>query len=102
MDIRSPWRLGGKESACSAGGSGLIAGLGSSPGVGNGNPLQYSWWRNPVERGAWWATVHEVAKRVKQAWATKQQYKDIYFQLQSGSNNIFLIFIPKSGKVPDI
>ena len=33
-----------------------------SPGEGNGNPLQYSCLENPMDRGAWWATVHEVAK----------------------------------------
>ena len=35
---------------------------GSSPGEGNGNPLQYSCLGNPMDRGAWWATVHEVAE----------------------------------------
>ena len=45
---------------------GLIPGLGRSPGVGNGNPLQYSCLENPVNRGTWWATVHEVAKSQKQ------------------------------------
>ena len=40
----------------------LIPGLGRSPGVGNGNPLQYSCLRNPMDRGAWWATVHRVTK----------------------------------------
>ena len=52
----------GKESACSAKDSGLIPGSGRSPGEGNGNPLQYSCLENPVDRGAWWATVHGVAK----------------------------------------
>ena len=37
---------------------GSIPGLGRSPGVGNGNPLQYSCLENPMDRGAWWATVH--------------------------------------------
>ena len=41
---------------------GLIPGLGRSPGVGNGNPLQYSGLENPMDRGAWWATVHSIAK----------------------------------------
>ena len=41
---------------------GLIPGLGRSPGEGNGNPLQYSCLENPVDRGAWWATVHRVTK----------------------------------------
>ena len=37
-------------------------GLGRSPGEGNGNPLQYSCLENPIDRGAWWATVLGVAK----------------------------------------
>ena len=52
----------GKESACSAGDQGSIPGSGRSPGAGNGNPLQYSCLENPMDRGAWWATVHGVAK----------------------------------------
>ena len=51
-----------KESACNAGVSGLILGLGRSPGEGNGNPLQYFCLENPMDRGAWRATVHGVIK----------------------------------------
>ena len=51
-----------KASACNVGDLGLIPGSGSSPGEGNGNPLQYSCLENPMNRGAWWATVHRVAK----------------------------------------
>ena len=51
-----------KVSACNAGDLGSIPGLGRSPGEGNGNPLQYSCLENPMDRGAWWATVHGVAK----------------------------------------
>ena len=40
----------------------LIPGLGRSPGGGNGNPLQYSYMGNPMDRGAWQGTVHSVAK----------------------------------------
>ena len=53
---------GGKESACNAGDPGSIPGLGRSPGEGNGNPLQYSCLGNPMDRGAWQATVHGVPK----------------------------------------
>ena len=52
----------GKESACSAGDTGLIPGLGRSPGEGNGNPLQYSCLGNPMDRRAWRVTVHGAAK----------------------------------------
>ena len=41
---------------------GLIPGPGRSSGEGNGNPLQYSCPENPMDRGAWWATVHRVTK----------------------------------------
>ena len=51
-----------KASACSAGDLGLIPGLARSPEEGNGNPLQYSCLENPVDGGAWWATVLGVAK----------------------------------------
>ena len=51
-----------KESACNAEDSGLIPGLGISSGEGNGNPLQYSCPENPIDRGAWQAIVHGVAK----------------------------------------
>ena len=52
----------GKASAYNAGDLGLIPGSERSPGEGNGNPLQYSCLENPMDRGAWWATVHGVAK----------------------------------------
>ena len=41
---------------------GSIPGPGRSPGEGNGNPLQYSCLENAMDRGAWWSTVHEIAK----------------------------------------
>ena len=56
-----PWWLSGKESACNAGDLGLIPGLGTSTGEGNGNLLQYYCWRI-MDRGAWWATIHRVTK----------------------------------------
>ena len=52
----------GKGSACNAGDLGLIAGLGRSPGGGHSNPLHCSCLENPMDKGAWWATVHGVAK----------------------------------------
>ena len=62
----------GKESACSAGDLGMIPGSGRPPGEGNGYPLQYSCLENSMERGAWWATVHRVAKSWTRLsyWAT--------------------------------
>ena len=55
----------GKDFACNAGDTGLkgsIPASGRSPGGGRGNPLQYSCLEYPMDKGAWWATVHRVAK----------------------------------------
>ena len=52
----------GKASVYNAGDPGSIPGLGRSPGEGNGNPLQDYCLENPMDRGAWWATAHGVAK----------------------------------------
>ena len=51
-----------KNLPANAGDPGSIPGSGRSPGVGNGDPLQYSCRENPLDRGAWWATVHGVAE----------------------------------------
>ena len=54
---------------CNSGDTGdmhSISGLGRSPGEGNGNPLQYSCLKNPMDRGAWWATVRRIMQRVTQ------------------------------------
>ena len=58
------WHSGSevKASACKAGDLGSVPGSGRSPGEGNSNPLQYSCLKNPMDGGAWWATVHGVAK----------------------------------------
>ena len=60
-----------KTSACNAGDPGSIPGLGRSPGEGNGNPLQYSYLENPVDRGAWRATVYGVTK----SWTRLSDFK---------------------------
>ena len=52
----------GKDSSFSAGDMGSVPGLGRSPGGGHGNPLQCSCLKNPMDRGAWWATVRGVTK----------------------------------------
>ena len=51
-----------KESACNVGDPGSIPGSGLSPGVETGYPLKYSCLENSIDRGAWWTTVHGVAK----------------------------------------
>ena len=64
MEVLQGFLVGsdGKESACNAGDLSLIPGMGRSPGEGNGHPLQYSYLENSMDRGAWWATIHGVAK----------------------------------------
>ena len=52
----------GKASSYNAGDPGLIPWSGRSPGEGNGNPLQYSCLENPMDGGAWWATIQGVTK----------------------------------------
>ena len=55
-----PGGSGSEEIAYNAGDPGLIPGLGRSPGIGNGNPLQYSCLENSMDKGAWQVTVHGV------------------------------------------
>ena len=69
-----------KASACNVGELGSIPGLGRSPGEGNGNPLQYSCLENPMDRGAWWAAVHGVAK-------SRTRLSDFTFYVGSGCIN---------------
>ena len=71
-----PQLLSGKECACPAGDVGLILGSGRSPGEGNGNSLQYSCLGNPMDRGAWWATVHGVTKEVDTTLATEHKEEE--------------------------
>ena len=51
-----------KNPLADSGNAGSISGLGRSPGEGNGNPLWYTCLENPMDRGAWWASVRRVAK----------------------------------------
>ena len=74
-----------KASAYNAGDLGLIPGLGRSTGDGNGNPLQYSCLKNLMDRGAWWATVHGVAK--SQTWL-KQLSRHVQ---EAYSGHVFLM-----------
>ena len=62
--LDSPGGLVVKNLPANAGDAGLISESGRSPGKGNGNPLQYYYLENSTDRGAWWAIVHGVAKRV--------------------------------------
>ena len=115
-----PQWLHGKESACSAVDTGWIPGSASSPGGGNGNPVQYSCLENPMNRGAQGATVHPVTeswtglKRVSthaqgdwnpEAYMVMQC--DAYCILQANlrliSNNLpTVLTFPKAGSSPSL
>ena len=60
--VEFPYSSIGEEFACNAGDPGSIPGSERSPGEGNGNPLQYSCLENPMDGGAWRATVHGVTE----------------------------------------
>ena len=62
LPLGLPGGSDGEESACNTGNPGLIPGWRRCPGGGNGSPLQYSCLENPLDKGAWWATVHGVTK----------------------------------------
>ena len=74
-----------KASASNAGDLGWIPGSGKSPGEGNGNPLQYSCLENSIDGGAWWTTVHGVAK----SWT---QLSDFTFTLMRTARFIYMCF----------
>ena len=80
LTLGFPGGSGSKESACNTGDLSLISGSGRSPGEGNGNPLQYSCLGSPMDRGAWWVTVHGVS-RVGHDLATKTNQPTISFWL---------------------
>ena len=71
-DISFPGGSDGKVSAFSVGDSASIPRWGKSLGEGNGKPLQYSYWGNPTDRVAWWATVNGLT-RVRHDLVIKQQ-----------------------------
>ena len=72
-----------KNPAASAKDVGSVSGLGISPRGGNGNPLQYSCLESPIDRGAWWAAVHGVAKELNM---TEQLHTHKYMLLFSRIN----------------
>ena len=72
----------GKASAYDAGDPGSIHGWGTSPGGGNGNPLQDSCLENPMDGGSWWATVHGVAK----SWIQLSDFPSLIMNRASGDH----------------
>ena len=77
--------------ACNVGDLGSILGLGRFPGEGNGNPLQYSCLENPMDGGAWWATVHGVAK--SRTWLSDFQLWYIKLRLKNTIVHSFELFL---------
>ena len=92
-----PGGLEGRASACNEGDPGSIPGLGRSLGEGNGNPLQYSCLENPMDRAAWWATVHGVAKSQTRlsshftSYMINEKYKKKKFNLKDTKNQWWLL-----------
>ena len=96
--------------SANVGDAGSIPGLGRSTGEGNDNSLQYSCLKNSMDRGAWWATVHETAKESDMNYQlNNNNNKDIYYKIQSRKvyyqaedeecmNNLSLILISKKFK----
>ena len=85
-----PGSTSGKEPTCQSGDvrdAGSIPVLGRSPGGGHGNPLQYPWLENPLDREAWWATVHRVAKSQTQLkWLSTHMYTHVHIYTHTTSS----------------
>ena len=75
LSLDFPGGSDGKASVYNAGDPGSIPGLGRAPREGNGNPLQYYSLENPMDRGAWKATVHGVAK----SWTRLSDFTSLHF-----------------------
>ena len=73
----------GKVSACNLGDLGVIPWSGSSPGVGNGNPLQFSCLENPMDEEPWCATVPGVAKSWTESDTTERLHFDFSLSMQT-------------------
>ena len=83
-----------KESTCQTGGACLNPGLGRSSGKENGNPLQHSCLENPMDRGAWWAAVHQVSKsRTRLTWLSSSSTKLPHSPLGEG-----IVVVETTGK----
>ena len=80
-----------QESDCNAVVGGSIPGWGRSPGKGNDNPLQYSCLENPMDRGAWWDTVHGVAKSQVRL-SDQQKHTHTHMEIKEGWFPSFSIY----------
>ena len=92
-----------KNLPANAGDLGLIPGLGRYPEEGNGNPLQYSCLGNPMDRGAWQATV-QGSQRVRHNWATKQHHHlgpcDLHLNCPIVVHGISIVRVPRGKELP--
>ena len=88
------------RSVCNAGDPGLIPGLGRSPGEGNGYPLQCSCLKNCMEKGAWWAVVHGVAKsRTQLSQKLSLSYKSLTTLVRFIPKYLFFFFLVRFWEV---
>ena len=93
----------GKESTYNVGDLGLIPRLGRSPGEGHSNLVQYSCLDNPMDRGAWWAAVHALAKSWTSdsvCWVTKHSISPKLDLFYSSDMLAFLLFIDYADTLP--
>ena len=98
IQLSLPGGSDGKESACNTEDSVLIPGSGRSPGIGNGNPFQYFCLENPMDRGAWWAAVHEATES-DMAELLTHIHKDTIMQLFLLYYNIIFELVFKSMEI---
>ena len=82
-----------KNLPANAGDKGSITGLGRSPGGGLGNPLQYSCLENPMDRGAWWPTVHGVTDSWTQLKQLSMYMQYIYIYIYTHTHNTYKTYI---------
>ena len=94
-----PMWLSGIESPADAGDVGSIPGSGSSPGEGNGNPLQYSYRDNPMDRGAWQTTVHRVTKSQTRLSAHRAMQPSSRLKKEKVNHLKFRKLVSKSNKI---
>ena len=88
LAVKNPARDAGN-----AGDVGSIPGSGRSPGGENGNPRQDSWLENPMDKGAWWATVHGVAKS-RTGPNRAEQREHTHMHTSQGAQALFKAVMP--------
>ena len=82
--------------------TGAIPGSGRTPGEGNGNPLQYSWLENSMDRGAWRTIVHGVVKSQTQTWPTMCTHTHTYTHTHKEKEGIQIATVTNSSNPPSL